>query len=112
MVVGEGSLRFDYDLRELPLGRFMFRRWRWELWHGPVLRASGWRTSPAHAERALRTAAAYWAHVAVGLPPLHPEHSQAHGRFGSVVHVECGDVACVLLPRADSNRPTFAPSVR
>ena len=101
MVVGEGALAFEYDLRELPLGRFTFRRWRWELWHGPVLRASGWRTSPAHAERALRTAASYWAHQAAGLHALRPDQARAHGRFGQVVHVDCGAVACVLHPRRE-----------
>jgi hypothetical protein len=102
VVVGD-SLTFEYDLRPLPLGRFTFRRWRWALWHGAVLRASGWRTSPAHAERALRTAASYWAHEAVGLTALRPETAEAHGRFGSVVHVDCGAVACVLLPRGEED---------
>jgi hypothetical protein len=101
VVVDEPSLAFEYALRELPLGRFTFRRWRWELWHGRVLRATGWRTSPAHAERALRTAASYWAHEAVGLRALRPDRARAHGRFGSVVHVDCGAVACVLLPRGE-----------
>ncbi len=101
MVVAGESLTFQYVLRELPLGRFTFRRWRWELWHGAVLRASGWRTSPGHAERALRTAASYWAHEAVGLAALRPEMASARGRFGSVVHVDCGAVACVLLPRGE-----------
>jgi hypothetical protein len=101
VVAGQHSLAFEYALRELPLGRFMFRRWRWELWHGPVLRASGWRTSPSHAERALRTAASYWAHEAVGLRALRPETATSHGRFGSVVHVDCGAVACVLMPRGE-----------
>jgi hypothetical protein len=100
VVVNDGSLQFDYELAELPLGRFTFRRWRWALWHGPVLRASGWRTSPDRAERALRTAAAYWAHEAAGLHALRADRSEAYGVFGSVVHVECGNVACVLLPRA------------
>jgi hypothetical protein len=100
VVVGEGSLTFEYALRELPLGRFMFRRWRWELWHGAVLRACGWRTSPAHAQRALRTAASYWAHHAVGLRAERPEDAEAYGHFGSVVHVDCGEIACVLLPLA------------
>ena len=45
---------FEYDLRLLPRGRFTFRRWRFELWHGPRLLAAGWRTSEDHAERALR----------------------------------------------------------
>ena len=44
---------FQYEMRLLPRGRFTFRRWRYELWHGATLRASGWRTSPRAAERAL-----------------------------------------------------------
>jgi hypothetical protein len=66
-----------------------------------VLRASGWRSSPGHAERALRAAASYWAHEAVGLRVLRPETAQAQGRFGSVVRVDCGAVACVLQPRGE-----------
>jgi hypothetical protein len=101
VVVDGESLAFHYDLRPLPLGRFTFRRWRWELWHGAVLRASGWRTSPAHAERALRTAASYWAHEALGVRALRPESARVHGRLGSVLHVDCGAVACVLRPRGE-----------
>ena len=71
------GLEFAYALYPLPPGRLPFRRWKWELWHGPVLRASGWRTSPAHAERALRTAASYWAHEALGLRALRPERAHA-----------------------------------
>ena len=98
----DGQLAFEYDLRPLPLGRFTFRRWRWELWHGAVLRASGWRTSPGHAERALRTAASYWAHQAAGVTALRPELARAHGRFGAgAVQVECGAVRCLLLPRGE-----------
>jgi hypothetical protein len=100
--VHDGQLAFEYAFRQLPLGRFTFRRWRWELWHGAVLRASGWRTSPAKAEHALRTAATYWAHEAMGLRALRPDRSRAHGRFdGGVVRVECGAVACVLMPRGE-----------
>jgi len=101
VVVNDGSVAFEYDLRPLPLGRFTFRRWRWELWHGAVLRASGWRASPVHAERALRTAASYWAHRAVGLHPLRPEIAELHGRFDTIstVRVQSGAVTCVLAPR-------------
>lgn len=98
----DGALQFEYDLRPLPLGRLTFRRWRWELWRGAVLRASGWRTSPSAAERALRTAAAYWAHDEVGLVALRPEQALARDRFapGATVRLDCGRVLCVLLPRA------------
>ena len=49
----DGAPQFQYAIGLLPRGRFTFRRWRWELWHGAVLRASGWRLSPRDAERAL-----------------------------------------------------------
>ena len=100
--VDDTSPAFEYDLRLLPRGRFTFRRWRWELWHGAVLRASGWRTSPRAAETALRTAAAYWAHDALGLPAARPERARALDRFvlGATVRIDCGAVGCVLTPRA------------
>ena len=31
------GLVFAYALYPLPPGRLPFRRWRWELWHGPTL---------------------------------------------------------------------------
>jgi hypothetical protein len=98
--VHEGQAEFQYEMRLLPRGRFMFRRWRWELWHGAVLRASGWRMSPRDAERALRTAAAYWAHELQGVPGR-PERARALDRFalGATVRIDCGGVACVLTPR-------------
>jgi hypothetical protein len=91
-----------YDLRLLPQGRFPFRRWRWELWHGPRLCASGWRTSPAHAERALRTYAARLAHRRVGLTPLRPETAVFADAFrpGATALLECGPVRCRLIPLA------------
>jgi hypothetical protein len=99
--MNEGAPAFEYDLRLLPRGRFTFRRWRFELWHGAVLRAAGWRTSPREAQRALGTAAAYWAHQAVGLPPVRPLRARALDRFalGATVRMDCGGVACVLSPR-------------
>jgi hypothetical protein len=99
--VDERSPAFEYDLRLLPRGRFTFRRWRFELWHGAVLRAAGWRTSPREAERALRTAAAYWAQDAAGVRPPRPDRARALDRFalGATVRIDCGPVACVLTPR-------------
>jgi hypothetical protein len=78
-----------------------FRRWRWELWHGPALVAAGWRLSPQHAEHALRTAASRFAHRLVGVHVLHPERTKAPSGFApySAVHVDCGAVACRLVPR-------------
>ena len=99
--MNESAPAFQYDLRLLPRGRFTFRRWRWELWHGAVLRAAGWRTSPAAAERALRNAAAYWAHETLGVRPAPPERARALDRFvlGATVRIDCGGVGCVLEPR-------------
>lgn len=99
--VNEPTPAFEYEVRLLPRGRWTFRRWRWELWHGAVLRAAGWRTSPRAAERALSGSAAYWAHVALGIAPPEPQRAQPLDRFGlgATVRVECGEVACVLQPR-------------
>ena len=93
---------FLYALEPMPPGRFPFRRWRWELWTGPMLLASGWRTSERQAERALRTAAARVAHAKLGLHPLRPEEAVAAGSFlsGLPTRVQCGAVSCLLLPRA------------
>jgi hypothetical protein len=90
-----------YVLHLMPPGRFPFRRWRFELWHGPRLLATGWRTSERHAERALRTAAAGFAHRRLGLHPLRPELAEFRGGFhaGAPARVVCGAVSCLLVPR-------------
>lgn len=91
---------FSYRFHVLPPGR-LGPRWRFELWHGPALVAAGWRLTPGHAERALRTAASRMAHRLLGVRPLHPENTQATPGFapdGSVL-VDCGAVACRLVPR-------------
>jgi hypothetical protein len=100
--VDGGSPSFEYSLSELPPGRVGFRRWRWELWHGAALLASGWRMSPRDARRALRTAASRRAHELLGLTALRPERARALDSFiaGAVVRVDCGAVTCVLAPRA------------
>lgn len=92
---------FEYHLELMPRGRFTFRRWRYELWHGATLRAAGWRTSPRSAERALHKAAAHWSHVSLGLAPIEPERVRALDRFalGATLRVDSGEVACVLAPR-------------
>ncbi len=91
-----------YALELLPPGRFPFRRWRWELWSGPTLLASGWRTSERQAERALRTFAARIAFAKLGVHPLRPEDAAASGSFaaGRPTRVHCGAVSCLLIPRA------------
>src|SRR5947208_17176099 len=65
------GLEFSYSLYPLPAGRLPFRRWKWELWHGPRLVASGWRLSRPDAGRALRLHAAEFGHGLFGLtaPP-------------------------------------------
>jgi hypothetical protein len=99
--VSEPELELHYALHELPAGRFPFRRWRFELWHGPRLLATGWRTTEAHAERALRERAARFASRLRGLHLLRPEHAQASAplRLGAVARVTCGAVSVRLVPR-------------
>jgi hypothetical protein len=91
----------QYALRVMPPGRGGYRRWRWELWHGPRLLATGWRMSERHAERALRTAASRFAHRVLGLHPLRPELAAATGAFapGAAVRIQSGAVSCRLVPR-------------
>lgn len=91
-----------YALHALPPGRFPFRRWRWELWHGATLLATGWRTSERQAERALHTAASRYAHRAAGLHPLRPERAAVPEGFraGLPARLHCGAVTCLLLPRS------------
>lgn len=90
-----------YDLRLLPPGRFPFRRWRWELWSGATLLASGWRTSERHAERALAAAASHHLHGRLGLHPLRPDEAQVAGGLtaGGPARLQSGGVACRLVPR-------------
>ncbi len=93
-----------YLLEVMPPGPFPFRRWRWELWSGPTLLASGWRTSERHAERALRVMAARIAHAKLGLHLLRPEEAAATGSLtgGGPTRVTCGAVTCMLLPRHEA----------
>ena len=95
---------FEYALHLLPPGRVGFRRWRWELWEGALLLASGWRVTPRDAERALRTAASRRAHERIGVRALHPDRARSVGRFipGRSVRLDCGAVACVLVPRGEA----------
>jgi hypothetical protein len=99
--MAEAPHSFDYALHPLPPGRVGFRRWRWELWHGATLLATGWRTSPRDAERALWTAASRRVHELLGLRALRPERARALDPFrpGAVVRLDCGAGTCVLAPR-------------
>jgi hypothetical protein len=95
------GLTLAYAFHELEPGRYPFRRWRWELWHGAALVASGWRVTPAAAERALRTHASAFGHRLFGLRP--PDPARAGGtrfRAGAVVRVDSGAITCTLVPRA------------
>ena len=66
------GLEFAYALYALPPGRLPFRRWRWELWHGPTLVASGWRLArPDAGARAAR------ARRGVRLPAVRPPRAAA-----------------------------------
>lgn len=96
----QDAAEFSYALSQLPPGRVGFRRWRWELWHGPALLATGWRLSRQHAERALRAAASRAAHQRVGLVPLDPHRNEVEGTFlaGTTMRLDCGALTCVLVP--------------
>jgi hypothetical protein len=97
MRVVEG-LSFAYALHELPLGRFPFRRWRWELWHGGCLEAAGWRLSERDATRALRQHASRVGHRLFGLAP--PDDARPVPAFqpGAAVRVRHGGLAFALVP--------------
>jgi hypothetical protein len=109
-MVQASSPSFEYALLELPPGRVGFRRWRWELWHGAALMASGWRLSSRDAKRALRAAASRRAHELLGLTVLRPDRAQALDAFapGAVVRVDCGVTTCVLAPRREVAQPAAA----
>src|SRR6202008_2098305 len=78
-----------YDLHLLAPGRLPFRRWRWELWHGPQLLA------------------ARYAHRLHGLHPLRPDaaHGPESAWAGRTVAVDWGDLRVVLTPRAVLESP-------
>jgi hypothetical protein len=92
----------SYVLHVLPSGRMPFRRWRWELWHGPQLLAAGWRLSVLHAQRALRAHAVRYAHRLRGVHPLRLDaaHVPETAWGARPVAVSWGDIHIVLRPRA------------
>ena len=96
------GLQFAYALHLLAPGRIPFRRWRWELWHGATLVASGWRLTRPEAGRALRVSASEFAHRLFGLPVPARDPSVGGGDLqpGAVERVAIGPTACVLVPRA------------
>jgi len=93
-------IELTYDLHLLPLGRFTFRRWRYELWHGPRLLSAGWRLSALHAQRALRAHALRYAHRLYGLSPLHPEPGHEVDWDEQTVALRSGDLRVTLVHRA------------
>src|SRR4051812_22806848 len=94
------GLSFSYVLHELPRGRFPFRRWRFELWHGARLEAAGWRTTERDAARALRRHGSRVGHAMFGLPaPGAPADPGAAFAPGAAVRVQDGAVAFALVPR-------------
>jgi hypothetical protein len=98
----EEAIELDYVITLLPPGRIPFRRWRWELWNGPQLLATGWRVNVLHAQRALRAYASRYAHRLHGLHPLRPDDARAfEGEWrGRPVTLEYGDLRVELTPRA------------
>jgi hypothetical protein len=105
--VEEALPQFEYLVEPLPPGRVGFRRWRWQLWQGAVLLASGWRLNPSDAERALFKAAARRAHELLGVHALRPDLARPLDRFfpGASVRVACGDAICVVAPRGEDAQP-------
>lgn len=103
-------IELSYALFLLPAGRVAFRRWRWELWHGPRLLAAGWRPNPVHAQRALRAHALGYAHRLHGLHLLRPDlvaTADAAWTSGSIA-VNSGDVRVILTRRAEAERTRAA----
>lgn len=96
MVTDEPELH--YALHLMPVGRFPFRRWRYELWHDEQLLFAGWRTTEAHAERALREKAAHFVHRRAGLHVLRPETATVSAplRSAAAARLTCGALSCRL----------------
>lgn len=93
------GLTLAYALYVLPPGRFPFRRWRWELWHGAGLVAAGWRTSRPSAERALQRYAGDFGHSLFGLQTRTPSEPQTLPP-GATVRLQTGAIELRLVPRA------------
>ena len=100
------GLEFAYALHPLQPGRWGFTRWRWELWHGAHLIATGWHSARPEAERCVRRHAARVGHRLMGLPKPDPDAAVPGGDFkpGATVHLVIGGVPCRLIPRALESR--------
>lgn len=94
------TLTLRYALHEMPPGRLPFRRWRWELWHGPRLEGTGWRLSERDASRAVRRHGATVGQRLLGLPaaPAPAPRDVAPFTPGTTVHVRDGGVFFALVP--------------
>jgi hypothetical protein len=97
LVLQVEGLSFGYALHELPPGRFPFRRWRWELWHGNRLEAAGWRLSERDAARAVQKHASRVGHRLFGLRAPQDEEARPF-RPGAALHVRHGAIAYALVP--------------
>ena len=93
------SVSFAYAVRELPPGRFPFRRWRWELWQEALLVSAGWVTTPFQVERALRTAASRRLHQLAGVTALRPERARLLDPLApdSASRLDAGVGTCLLV---------------
>ena len=103
MVPTVDGLQFAYALHELPPGRWGFRRWRWEVWHGAQLLAAGWCTGRPDAERAIHRHARRHGLRLFGLrgrPVPEPSGDAARIPPGATVRVDLGPTIAVLVPRA------------
>ena len=96
------GLQFGYVLHPLAPGRFGFRRWRFELWHGAHLVAAGWRVSAADAQRALAVHGAGFGHRLFGLraAPRPPEDELDGLSRGATVRIDTGAVSFELVAAA------------
>lgn len=103
-------VQLDYVLMPLPPGRVAFRRWRWELWHGPRLLAAGWRLNLAQAQRALRLRALRYAHRVHGLHPLRLESAidPETAWPGGPIDLRWGELQVLLRPRDQLAAPRLA----
>ena len=92
-------LTLRYALHELRPGRLAFTRWRWELWHGTHLEATGWHFSERDASRAVSRHASLVGHRLLGVPHR-PRSSREFEPFrpGAAVEVRDGAVLVALAP--------------
>jgi hypothetical protein len=103
------GLEFAYTLYLLPPGRLPFKRWKWELWHGSHLVASGWRLARPDAGRALRQRAAEFGYRLFGLPMPDERVPRGDLQPGTTERLAIGPITCLLVPRA-LERPVVVPA--